>query len=220
MHLAWSRAERRVVLGWRPGGAPSCTRQEASAASLPKSTDLHSAGGWAERQVVLGRRRAQRASQKHGAPWARDRLGRRVKSEPAGFGIPATKPNPAVELGWWIGPPTCTRHGAGRSAELYSAGGELASLPTTPHSSKHLILNQSIIQPTKPTPAVELGWWIGAPSCTRQEASAASLPTTPHSSQHLILNQSITKPQIHPDSHSNSNKPSTQLHPISVSIYG
>ena len=60
----------------------------------------------------------------------------------------------------------------------------------------------------------------GAPSCTRLEASAASLPTTPHSSQHLILNQSITKPQIHPDSLSNSNKPSTKLHPISVSICG
>ena len=45
-------------------------------------------------------------------------------------------------------PDIAALHSAGAwSAELYSAGGELASLPTTPRSSQHLNLNQSIIKP-------------------------------------------------------------------------
>ena len=51
-----------------------------------------------------------RASQK--APtWVRGRLARRVKSEPVGFGLWATKPPSAAELGRG-GAPSCTRQEA------------------------------------------------------------------------------------------------------------
>ena len=169
---------RASVPARRVLGAPSCTRQEASFARLPTTPPnqhhspktLHRsplgarasppAVCWA-RRVALGRRRALLAS-----PPLQQANSTPQKHFTA---VPWARERPR---------PPCT----GR-AELHSAGGcELCSPPH--HSTKPPALPKN----TSPQPpgraSVPARRVLGAPSCTRQEASFARLPTTPPNQHH------------------------------------
>ena len=168
---------RASVPARRVLGAPSCTRQEASFARLPTTPPSHQhspktphrsplgarasppAVCWA-RRVALGRRRALLAS-----PPLQQANSTPQKHFTA---VPWARERPR---------PPCT----GR-AELHSAGGELCSPPH--HSTKPPALPKN----TSPQPpgraSVPARRVLGAPSCTRQEASFARLPTTPPNQHH------------------------------------
>ena len=168
---------RASVPARRVLGAPSCTRQEASFARLPTTPPSHHHSPKTLHRSPLGARASPPA-----VYWARRvALGRRraLLASPPLHQATST-PQKHLTAAPWARErprPPCTG-----CAELHSAGGELCSPPH--HSTKPPALPKN----TSPQPpgraSVPARRVLGAPSCTRQEASFARLPTTPPNQHH------------------------------------
>ena len=132
---------------------------------------------------------------KHGAPWARDRLARRVKN--AAGDIWANKPIQAAEL---MGAPTCSR----QETPAWVFPISTIPIPTTilspstvpPRSARRLArrVKSAVgdIWTNKPIQAAEL---MGAPTCSRQETPAWAFPISTIPIPTTILSPSTVPPR-------------------------